>query len=161
MGFYAALTYVDIDPSQLRVTLLNAGNPFPILIHSDGTHELIEQANSVPLGIPVQSHPYEPWEMSLKKGEKIVLYTDGISESKDVKGKYYTEERLRKLVSKNHHLGAKELRDLISQDVGAFLNGIPQSDDQTLLVIHAVCIPASIFPIFSILKRRLFLKMPR
>ena len=35
-------------------------------------------------------------------------------------------------------LAAKELRDLISQDAGAFLNGSPQSDDQTLLIIHAV-----------------------
>jgi sigma-B regulation protein RsbU (phosphoserine phosphatase) len=137
MGFFAALTYVDIDPSQSRVTLLNAGNPFPILIHSDGSQESIKQANSVPLGIPVQNHLYEPWELSLKKGEKIVLYTDGISEAKDVKGKYYTEERLRKLSSKNHRLGAIQLRDLISQDVGSFLNGIPQSDDQTLLIIHA------------------------
>ncbi len=137
MGFFAAVTYLHLTPRQGKGIVLNAGNPFPLLIRSNGIEECLRRGNAVPLGIPSAQNDDEPWEFSLGAGEKIVLYTDGIIETKNIHGLDYTEKRLRDLLVAHQNLKPVELRDLIFKDQESFAEGLPSSDDQTLVVVGA------------------------
>lgn len=137
LGFFAAMTYLHLKPEKKEGIILNAGNPFPLLIHADGTEECLKEASAVPLGIPSSLEYYEPWTFSLTKGEKIILYTDGIIEARNMQGEDYTEKRLRHLIRENHQATPAELRELVFRDQEVFAQGLAPSDDQTLLVVGA------------------------
>jgi len=135
-GFFAALTYVDIDIRNSKVSLLNAGNPFPLLVSETGEIQTMNYAVSSPLGIASHGSWVEPHEFEIKKGSKLVLLTDGVAEAKNAKGQYYTVQRLEEILSRQYSLDALKLRDFVVGDVRKFSEGASQSDDQTLLVIQ-------------------------
>jgi serine phosphatase RsbU (regulator of sigma subunit) len=137
-GFFAALTYVDIDIRNSKVSLLNAGNPFPLLITETGEIQTMNHAVSSPLGIASHGAWIEPHEFEIKKGSKLVLLTDGVVEARNVRGEYYSVPRLEEILRQKYSLSALELRDFAIGDVRKFSEGASQSDDQTLLVIQVL-----------------------
>jgi sigma-B regulation protein RsbU (phosphoserine phosphatase) len=86
-----------------------------------------------PLGID----PYEQvpvTEAELQPGDRILMYTDGITERFSMDGKTYGEERLLRQLESDGNLQPQELLAAIMKDVEDFANGRPADDDQALLV---------------------------
>ena len=75
---------------------------------------------------------YEQCEVDIGPGETLTLFTDGVNESIDAKGDFYTIDRLREQVKK---LGAdvQVLGPSIIEDVRGFLGKAPQNDDMCLV----------------------------
>jgi serine phosphatase RsbU (regulator of sigma subunit) len=73
--------------------------------------------------------------VELSPGDKIVFYTDGINDARNLKGEFYGEGRLPELVQRNGQKSAQELLNLVQEDIAAHLVGFqPQHDDITLVV---------------------------
>lgn len=68
-----------------RPHLVTAGHPPPLLIRPDGTSELVEVDNDLPLGLAVD---YERHHFTWEPGDRLLLYTDGLSEARDARGEF-------------------------------------------------------------------------
>jgi phosphoserine phosphatase RsbU/P len=115
-----------------RLTYTNSGHNPPILVHALGEATRLDQGGGL-LGVFPQS-VYEQGEVSLCAGDRIVLFSDGISEAENQEGEPFGEERLLAFVATNRHLDANSLRKKIVDAVSDFSGGVFQ-DDATLLVI--------------------------
>ncbi len=121
---------VDPDGSGRWV---NAGHCAGLLVRAGGDVEWLKPT-SVPIGLfPDAEFPQE--ELSLKPGDKLVLYSDGVSEAANYAGDRFGEERLSAFVTSNPDLDPRRLHAALLEEVAVFTQGAEQGDDLTLLVI--------------------------
>jgi serine phosphatase RsbU (regulator of sigma subunit) len=76
----ATCLYVLYDPVQQRMLMANAGHPPPLLVHPDGTAEIMKIPTGVPIG--VGGCAFEATELPAPAGATLMLYTDGLVESR-------------------------------------------------------------------------------
>ena len=100
----------------------------------------VERINTINLGLPIGldediSEFIHPTWVELKTGDIIVLYTDGITEARNLEKSQYGLERLCKVVSKNWHKQAEEIKETVISDVRTFMGNQKQFDDITLLIL--------------------------
>ena len=79
---FATALLVDVS-HRGRVTLLSCGHPPPMLIRPDGTAELLSVPPRLPLGLGGDG---EPVTVAWGTGDRLLLYTDGLSEARDQQG---------------------------------------------------------------------------
>jgi serine phosphatase RsbU (regulator of sigma subunit) len=132
MQRFVTMILVVVDPAKQRVTIVNAGHMAPLVRRISGQlEEPSETIAGLPLGV-TDALGYEQCEVDIGPGETLTLFTDGVNESIDAKGDFYTIDRLRDQVKK---LGAdvQVLGPSIIEDVRGFLGKAPQNDDMCLV----------------------------
>jgi phosphoserine phosphatase RsbU/P len=90
-----------------------------------------ETQSGLPLGV-TDAMGYEQTEIEIAPGDLLTLYTDGINESLDTDGAFYTIERLKQQVA-HHSRRPTELGPTIIEDVRRFMGKAPQNDDMCLV----------------------------
>jgi sigma-B regulation protein RsbU (phosphoserine phosphatase) len=81
--------------------------------------------------------PFEEGRIALAPGDRVVMYTDGLSEAMDGNREMYGDDRLVALAaSLPVEQTARESVDSIMGALGRFLNGVEPQDDMTLLVVR-------------------------
>jgi sigma-B regulation protein RsbU (phosphoserine phosphatase) len=131
VGRFVTFCYLVVDRANQLLTFANAGHNPPLLVHSDGRVDQLSSGGMV-LGV-MPDTTYDQREVSIRSGDRLILYTDGIIEAEDPAGNDYGEERLGRIASDHRALGPQELLDALFQDVSAFSAGRFQ-DDATLIV---------------------------
>src|SRR5206468_10028919 len=117
-----------------RIRYVNAGHCAPLVISTNGAMRCLE-TTGVPLGLlPDVTFPTS--ETELEPGDKVVIYSDGISEARGPASDFYGVERLRRVVKLNASCNWEQLHDAILDDVRAFTQDTPQADDITLVVME-------------------------
>ena len=79
--------------------------------------------------------PYQSNTIKVEKGDRIFLYTDGVTESHNTKNELYGEDRLLEIFSQNIDKSEDEILDIILKDLSEFSNGAPQFDDITMMIL--------------------------
>ena len=131
---FVTFCYCTIETTENRLTFASAGHWPPILFHKSGEAVLLREGGA-PLGIfPIRN--YENAGIQLDSGDRLVLYTDGLTEAMNSNGQEFGEQRLVELGRHNIGLSASELLAAITKEVVSFCNGRFQ-DDFTLLVVAA------------------------
>jgi len=132
-SFVTAL-YIVYDADRHTLKIARAGHPPPMICRSAGQKAIEYDCSGVfPMGIdPYNQVPVT--EAELKPGDRILMYTDGVTERFNTDGKTYGEERLLRQLEVNREGHPQELLAAIMQDVNAFANGRPADDDQALLL---------------------------
>ena len=131
-GMFVTAWIGVLDYGTGWVEYVNAGHNPPLLWHADGEWEWVKQRGGVPLGLFDES-PYKAHELECKDGDKLLLYTDGVTEAMDVDEALYGEDRLMALVQGEVDLPARELVEAVYGDVKSYATGAEQSDDITIL----------------------------
>ena len=126
--------YCVVDAAEKKLVYTNAGHNAAMLVRPDGSLLRLESGGAV-LG-PFQNWNYKHNEIQLRAGDRLLLFTDGVTELRNSAGEEFGEERLVELLTGNRSLDAKALRDRIVQAVVSFSGGVFQ-DDATLLVLCA------------------------
>ncbi|HKO59442.1 MAG TPA: PP2C family protein-serine/threonine phosphatase [Thermoanaerobaculia bacterium] len=121
-----------LDRAAMRMTIASAGHP-PLLIRRDGEVELVE-LSSPPLGVRLPHGRPSERELPLAAGDTLVLYSDGVYETRTDAGETYGFDRLAALVRDNGDTTAAELRDAIVLDLERFRGPAQQADDVTVVV---------------------------
>ena len=104
----------------------------PLVRRANGTiEEPSENIAGLPLGV-TDALGYDQCEAEIGPGDTFTLYTDGVNETIDASGAFYTIERLRDMVKK-HGADAKAAGPTIIEDVRRFLGKAPQVDDMCLV----------------------------
>ncbi|MBR6932721.1 MAG: SpoIIE family protein phosphatase, partial [Bacteroidales bacterium] len=114
----------------------NAGHDKPFLLAKDIT--LMPAKANLPLGVFPDTH-YEEQSCTLSPGTTLLLYTDGLTESKNVQRKQFGRDRVVKVLESYVHSGDWKLDSLVSSLSKAahkFAEDAPQSDDLTMLAVH-------------------------
>ena len=131
-GRFATFCYARVDPDARRIVYSNAGHNPPLLIHQDGTVAQLSEGGMV-LGIFPDS-AYAQAALRLASGDRLVFYTDGITEARNAEGDEYGEERLTEVVLGSRTLSPEAMKDSLLADVNAF-TGARFEDDATLIVV--------------------------
>jgi phosphoserine phosphatase RsbU/P len=89
----------ELDPCSHRLTIANAGHPFPLIRRSGSTIEEVGRAESgTPLGID-GGGAYSLITVSLEPGDVVVLYSDGVTDARDRRDEGFGEHRLRETLA--------------------------------------------------------------
>jgi len=85
----------------------------------------------------MEEAPYQEEGVQLHPGDRVVLYTDGITERANPRGEEFGTERLTALVwSLSPDLSAREVTERVLLALDQFSDGVEPSDDQTLMVLR-------------------------
>lgn len=129
---FITLFYAQLDGPGRRLSYTNAGHNAPVLLHRDGSYERLQAGGAV-LGIlPVQK--FAIGTAQLAPGDRVVFFTDGVTESCDEGGDEFGEARLLQLLQEHRAASASQLLERILATVREFSRGHWQ-DDATLLVL--------------------------
>ena len=126
------LGWYDIASGMLRYA--NAGHPPPYLVEAGGRVRAFGDVTGPILGILDQVR-YEESEERIGAGERLVLYTDGVTEARSPEGGFFGHSRLMRFLAKSGRSSAADLCNLLLKTVDEFQAGRRQ-DDATLLVLH-------------------------
>ena len=130
-GAFATLFFGDYDDSSGFLRYVNCGHLCALLLRSDGSCDRLESTSTV-LGI------FKTWECavgesSLRRGDLLALYTDGITESMDHSDEEFGEDRLIDSLRRHRHHPPQSLLTSVVADVRAFTPH-EQHDDITLII---------------------------
>jgi sigma-B regulation protein RsbU (phosphoserine phosphatase) len=129
---FVTFCYCTIDAGERKLSYANAGHWPPILLRQSGTRVPFPE-----VGFPLGIYPdatYEDSEVQLEPGDRLVLYTDGVTEATNHGGEEFGEPRLVELCRLDAGLGAADRLQAITTKVSAFSSGNFQ-DDFTLVVV--------------------------
>ena len=124
--------YAQLEGPMRRLTYVNAGHNAPFVVRSDGSHGRLREGGPV-LGV-FASRNYEMGSAQLSPGDRVILFTDGITEACGVEGEEFGEARLLRLLQDHRMLPADELQAKILAVVAEYSGGRWQ-DDATLVVL--------------------------
>lgn len=131
-GRFATFCYARIEPAAGRIVYSNAGHNPPLLLRANGSVEKLGDGGMV-LGIFPDTQ-YEQAELALRPGDRLLFYTDGITEARDTEGEEYGEDRLAAAALAAPGSTAESIKDAVLADVNAFTHG-KFEDDATLIVV--------------------------
>ncbi len=131
-GKFITFFYALVDTERKTLAYANAGHNPPALVRRDGSTARFTEGGTV-LGVFADSQ-YQQQEEKLAPGDRIVLFTDGLTEATDSDGEQLGEERLIGLVASSRELRSEALQQRVLEAVREFCHG-NFDDDATLVVV--------------------------
>jgi sigma-B regulation protein RsbU (phosphoserine phosphatase) len=132
---FATFFLARVDGERLTLRFSNAGHNYPVVMRASGERVFLERGG-VPLGV-LEGMPFEEAEVGLAPGDRVIFYTDGISEALNAEGEQYGEGRLCAAVDAlPGDLPAREVAERVIAHLHEFLDGVEPQDDITLLVLR-------------------------
>lgn len=117
-----------------EVTLSEGGHCTPYIVRANGDAEPVRLRKSLPLAA-MEDTVYHDGNVHLAPGDRLVLYTDGITEAENTAQEQYTSARLEQFLSTTAGMSSAELIDALIMHVYTFAEGAPQSDDIAVLTL--------------------------
>jgi sigma-B regulation protein RsbU (phosphoserine phosphatase) len=131
---YATVVFCTVNRSgELRWS--NAGHPKPLLVRPNMEPQSLE-STGIPIGM-MDIAAYEVKTIQLEPGDKIVLFSDGVSEASNTQGECFDKRRLKEILRAHASAGCAELHAKLVEGVEDFSDGCEQEDDDiTMLVLE-------------------------
>jgi sigma-B regulation protein RsbU (phosphoserine phosphatase) len=131
---FVTLFWALLNTTTLELAYVNAGHNPPVLFDpADATLRYLGEGGAV-LGF-VEGLPYRSATLTMRSGEVLVLYTDGVVEAQDVAENMYGEARLIDEIKASAGCDAEGVVGRILRSVAEFSAGAPQYDDTTVVVV--------------------------
>lgn len=124
--------YGVVNIPERKLAFTNAGHNPPLLVRSNGQCERLETGGSV-LGAFPASH-YAQGEIELLHDDRLVLFTDGLTEAADATGEQFGEHGLIRILREHRAESAEDLKEIVFNTVGEFC-GNTFRDDAALMVV--------------------------
>ncbi|MGB8475125.1 MAG: SpoIIE family protein phosphatase [Candidatus Acidiferrum sp.] len=124
--------YAQLEGPARRLRYTNAGHNPPILLHRDGSHERLQAGGGV-LGV-FPNQKFVTGTAQLAPGDRVILFTDGVTEACNSVEDEFGEARLLGLLQEHRLAAAPVLQEMILTAAGEFSGG-RWHDDLTLLVL--------------------------
>ncbi|HEY6291529.1 MAG TPA: SpoIIE family protein phosphatase [Terriglobia bacterium] len=128
---FVTFFYALLDGPRRHLTYCNAGHNAPILVRSRGSVERLPHGGVV-LGLSSEAE-YEQASVELGPGDRLLLFTDGLTEATSSSGEEFGEERLIEIAVGSRHLGAKALQERVLTAACGFSSRF--EDDVTLVAV--------------------------
>jgi sigma-B regulation protein RsbU (phosphoserine phosphatase) len=160
-SMFVTLFVVILDTRTGQMTYTNAGHNPPFIKRADGRVIKLEDRHG-PVAGAVEGIAYRGSEIELSRGDRVILYTDGVSEAMDIDHGQYTEDALEALLTETSLGTPEEVVTLINDAVVQHRGEAEQSDDITVLALEytgaehpqlAMTVPAAFDAIAGVLQR--------
>jgi serine phosphatase RsbU (regulator of sigma subunit) len=130
---YATMFYCTLDASGL-LSYSNAGHPAPFLVGRDGRLRKLH-TSGMPVGM-IEDAPFQTVQEQLAPGDKVVIFSDGLTEAENSEGEFFDTERLRVCLRDNASRDAPAMHAALLAAIERFADGGAVRDDITALVIE-------------------------
>jgi len=135
---YATGIFIIYDEQKDQFEFTNAGHNNILLYNrAKGKVEEIPGGHGVPIGV-FENSKYKTGKFKMKKGDIILLQTDGVYETKNEKGKLLELERVREMLGRYSNMEPEGINKSILDEVDRFRGKGKQDDDITLITIKKV-----------------------
>jgi sigma-B regulation protein RsbU (phosphoserine phosphatase) len=132
-GRFATMCVLRLDHGRGSITYANAGHNPPLVVRAGGDIERLTSGGTV-LGV-FPDASFSGGEVALQSGDRLALFTDGITEARNEADDEYGEDRLSSALRIRRHLDASALQTAVWQDVAQFTGDRGFQDDATLLIV--------------------------
>jgi sigma-B regulation protein RsbU (phosphoserine phosphatase) len=133
---FCTMVVAKMDVASRTMAYSNAGHNYPMLIHRNGTVELMTKGG-LPLGL-FPAFEYEYYEQRLSPGDSLLLYSDGVTEAMNSNEDEFGEERLIQVASSISQCSVEQGIARIQSALKDFIKNEPQADDITMLLCRLV-----------------------
>lgn len=144
------LLYEDLDGADLFISMFylrydyarrvlrygNGGHNRPLLLRQEAPSCELLDTEGLILGVS-QTVDFEEKQVALSPGDRVLLYTDGITEAQSSEGEFFGSARLCEMFVTHRDKAPQEVVEALFSDLRAFLGGKPFKDDVTLVVLQA------------------------
>jgi len=130
---YAAVQYASFDPRTGIMKIASAGMEGPLHISRSGCQKL--EMPGLPPGMFANAN-YETVTVRLEPGDSVVLFTDGLSDTKNRAGEFFGMERACEMCDSLLHAAPEEILGKISGALNTYAGGETQQDDLTVAVLR-------------------------
>ena len=134
-GMFVTLAAARIDARRRSMVFAGAGHPPAMLARPGQTPQLLESRSMILGALPDAVEATTNEELELQPDDRIVLYTDGITEVFNSRGELLGIKGVQELVRKTSSLPASEMKQGILDGVAAWREGSP-TDDVSLMLVH-------------------------
>jgi len=130
---YATVFYCLLDLDG-RLSYVNAAQCPPLIVRENAA-PLELATTGMPVGL-MDPATFELAEFQLCDRDKVVMYSDGVTEAANTAGEFFGKKRLRAILAEHRDSSCTELHDAIQSAVSAFTEDAAQSDDITVVVLE-------------------------
>jgi phosphoserine phosphatase RsbU/P len=130
---YATMFFGILD-REGRLEFINAGHPSPFLLRRGEVNEPFSEG-SYPVGLMPEAS-YAVSRVTLRPGDTLVLFSDGVTEAADPDDLLYGVPRLREALADLHEASLSHVQKTVLESIETFTRGAPQADDITLLLVR-------------------------
>ena len=131
-GMFVTAWMGILQISTGKLTYVNAGHNLPVIKGADGVFKYMQCHPGFVLA-GMEDMPYQQGELQLEKGDSIYLYTDGVTESINVKEELFGEERLEEVLNRHSGDAPEDILKAVKESMDAFVGEAEQFDDITML----------------------------
>jgi serine phosphatase RsbU (regulator of sigma subunit) len=131
---YFTMILGEIEPGADRGVVVQAGHPLPLLIRNEGQVHTIGQGG-LPVGL-LASSTYETTEFAFYRGDRLMLYSDGLSEAENAEGVPFSDERIETLIRQQAGNSTTAMLAAIDAALLNWRRSDSFEDDVTVLVLE-------------------------
>ena len=131
---YFTLLYADIDLARGRVLFAQAGHPPPLVLRAGGEVEFAG-GGGLPVGL-IEDAEWDEHALRLAPGDRLLIYSDGVTECEDPAGAMLEEEGLARFVRTRAGLGGRPFLDALMADLGDHAGGRDFTDDVSMALVE-------------------------
>ena len=124
-----------LELSTGKLTAANAGHEYPIIRQHGGRYELYRDKHGFVMG-GMEGMEYKEYEIWLKPGSEVFLYTDGVTEATSEKNEQFGTKRLLESLNSGLAPELKGVLERVNDAVDVFVGDAPQFDDITMLCLY-------------------------
>ena len=135
MGLFVTGIIARVDLNTGSVDYVSAGHEPPYVMAPDGSRSTLAGTKGIALGV-LDELSYDSKTFTMKPGETLFIYTDGLTDMLNLKGELFGKERLEHALDEVGTQQPLEIVDYLWTDIGTFSEGTAAADDMTCLVLH-------------------------
>ena len=125
-----------LDLTTGRMICANAGHEHPLIFRrAEGRHAWLEAGHGLPLGAMPNSR-YREQTFQIAPGDRLLLYTDGVSEAENSRGERFGLSGIENAVLGTERMDAEQTVQALLRRVDDFASGVEQADDITILALE-------------------------
>lgn len=135
LEMFVTMWFGILEISTGKLTYVNAGHEDLIIYKKSVGYESVKIKHGLPIGA-MNNSKYENHQITVNKGDKLFLFTDGITEAININNKSFGINNLLKSLNKHKNNNVEDTIKLVKKDIELFTNSHNQFDDITMLCLE-------------------------
>ena len=126
-----------LELSTGKMVASNAGHEYPVMGHTGEEFEMIKDNHGFVVG-GMEGVKYKDYELQLRPGDKLFVYTDGVPEATNAKDELFGTDRMIEALNADKYAPVEEMLRNVRKAVSEFAAGAEQFDDLTMLAMEYI-----------------------